>query len=195
VVAYHSDHVDVELWTDFAPFESPTRLEARRVLNRACSATIRVRAIDMDDGLGMVMSSAETGIGIYRPRDGDWPLFPDITILGLRVLPTDGWPLAGGTDLDGDGEREFIVGNSQAPGNGQLVWGTFSDHFSTGWRATIYPGDATVIDGGVDNAAFGLWVDARGDLNNDGEFDLVVLEGGGQDVAPEAIIFFAHQGY
>lgn len=194
VLAYYSEHVDVELWSGFAPYQTPHLHEVRRILDRHSSATIRVRAVPMGEGIGLMISSPEIGIGIYGPREGDWPLFPDVTILGLRVLPIDGWPIAGGVDLDGDGALEFVLGNSDAPGTGQLVWGSFEDYLGAGWGTTIYPSETTVIEGGIDNYAFGTWVAARGDLNNDGEPDLVALEAGGQEIAPEAVIFFARRG-
>ena len=194
VVATSPEIVAVERWRGFAPYRRPTRLDSRTVFTGSYPGQLRVQYFEMDEGIGMVVSSPVTGIGIYLPDNPGWPSLPDVTMLGMRVLPPNGWPVTSGTDLDGDGRLEFAVGNPTVRTRGELIWGTTDDHF-VGWRPNIYPSDATVIPGRSDNVGFGHWVDGRGDLNDDGQRDLVVLESGGQSSPAKISIFFARQGF
>ena len=194
IVSTGVQSVAVERWQAFTPFGPTTMIDTRTVFTGRYSGVVRGQYMEMDEGIGLLVSSAETGVGIYLPDNPGWPSLPDVTMLGMRVLPDEGWPVTSGMDLDGDGHLEFAVGNPTVSARGELVWGRTDEYF-IGWRSTIYPGDATVILGDSRDVGFGLWLDGRGDLNADGERDLVVLEAGGQGSPAKISIFFARQGY
>ena len=194
VVSTGVDQIDVEVWRDIAPFSRPTFVGVRTVHVGDDPGFLRAQNIQMDEGTGLLVSAPDIGVGVYTEDNPGWPILPDLTMLGLRVLPASGWPIAGGFDLDGDGQLEFAVGNPHVSPTGEVMWSPLWEHF-VGWRPTIYPSDMTTFTVSDEHSGFGIWLDGSGDLNADGEVDLVVLESGGQDDMPQMSIFFARRGY
>ena len=194
VVSTGTDQVDVEEWQDLRPFSRPTFLGARTVQVGDVSGRMRARVVEMDVGTGLIVSSPRTGVGVYTESNRGWPNLPDLTMLGLRVAPDDGWPIAGGFDLDGDGELEFAVGNPSVSSTGEVMWSPLWEHF-VGWRPTIYPSDMIHFAIEPGHSGVGVWIDGRGDLNGDGERDFAVLESGTQAATPQVLIFFSREGY
>lgn len=183
-------HTGIRRWT-------PTTILADVVLLERGTAPMARFAAAAIDGPAWDDAIGSTDTGGVRMHLGLLGVGEQVAlgVVGLGVEDGDGWPVAAGADLDGDGRPEIVIGDpAGSSGAGGVVWGPLPESPSDG-PAIFRPDQFGLIAGRQADAALGAWVGMGSDLDGDGRGDLVVLAPGVEESpTPTLAIFFARVG-
>jgi hypothetical protein len=100
--------------------------------------------------------------------------FADTKLYATSSGEWAGYSVAGGGDLDGDGETEIVIGAPQlSSGLSSFVGGAYIASYDASASSALSTSDGMVV--GIDTASFtGYSVAIAGDINNDGRDDILI---------------------